>query len=320
MIRTGGMARARVPVLALATLLGGAGSSWANRPFARPLSEIRENSGQISFRRPDGRYAVLDLATGTVLQRGWNATGAGWRAPARCAVQETCVFPSGVFVLNRGRLAARTERGAWESLYDNGYVGAGVVALYGIGDCLLIESAGLNLSMLECLEARSGRQLWAYVYAPRYSWGGPYFPAIAGAGSEDPFAPAREKAQWGVLGLHTGLPYAGTLVLDPDAVDARAVARRTLTIGWVAFVFVVVAAATAWRLGRAAVMIICVAVLALLLLSFGYIDNVLRAGLFVALMVAAGMAWVMARTGGRVLVGLIVSVAVGLLVLPDLLR
>jgi hypothetical protein len=319
---------ALVPVLATAALVAGLAAlafvDLGHTPRRYPaISDVGEHGGQLSFRQPDGTHTILDLATGHVVGSG-GPPPIGWRRPDSCSISdstaETCTLPNGALRFGDGRLTSRTPGREWNAFHFSMH-NTDPDRIYAVGDRLLIASTGW-LSTVECVDARSGRSLWIYIYAARYHAPNPYNRLVVGGARPDPFAAARNAAT-----THLGVnvtddpgysePYAGTVVFDPQAEKAAAKARTARRAGWVSLAIVVVIAAGAvWR-DLPWLTIVCLAALGILLLSFGYVDPPLSWFLSFAIVATATVAWIQSRRGGHWVVAMVVVATAGLWILPS---
>ena len=314
--------------IAFCLTAGAAAGVFARGSWRDPLNDIGGEAGRISFRQPGGRHTVLDLATGAVVERGWRGP-VGWRPPHRCELREsvnTCEFPNGVFRFGDSRLEGRTDAGEWKAFHfpaNNSHV----VAMYGIGDKVLIESTGRLVSNLECIEARSGRSVWTYLWSDAYNAeASPWAPYIPGP----PFAEWPERAQAEVrfhrFGVHVVEDpssvgeYEGSLVTDPRASEAPAAHRRAIAIGWAALAVAVATGVAASRRRHANGMVACLLLQGLLLLTVGYVDTWLLMFLGLAFGATAVLAATLSRGAKRVFVALVVLGTAGLWILPLMLR
>jgi hypothetical protein len=290
-----------------------------------PLKEVGEYDGRLLFIQPDDTRTVLEVASGRVVERG-GAAPVHWRSVTDCpfsnSEDKTCVVPAGVFRFDGARLAARTPQGEWNA-YVEPLQRTWSYRLYAVGDKLLIESIGYR-STLECIDAMSGRSLWMYVLALDYNHGGPYCGRLVpGKALPDLFEQAKFQSTVRLGASVTAPPgeaepYAGTLVLDPQAETALVLARHTLVAGWAVLAIVVVVAVAARVAARPRLMICCLIALALHLLSFGYIDGPLLAFDALAFVATAAAAWVQSERSGRVIVGLSVAYTAVVWMLPPI--
>jgi len=242
-------------------LLASVAPAWA-RPLPPPrLRDFREAEGRISFLQPDNSRTVLELATGTVIERQAGPRPA-WPHPPQCDTElaDTCRFPTAEVRLDSfvqpalpSHFAVRAETVGWEADYEPPASAEQHLVLRVAGECLLIEDAVHHgTSRLECVDRRSGQSRWVYLYWTR--WVSPGDPHLSSGRVQDTLKRMREEAdteestQYGgtIVLPREGQPRAPRrrIVLDPDPEHGRAT-RRAVVAGWSTLVLALVAA-LAW--------------------------------------------------------------------------
>lgn len=302
--------------LSFLVMLAFVAAAAATMPPPTPrLRGLTASGGRIAFIQPDGTPTILELTTGSVVQRGGEPP-AGWPVQSQCGLEErkppTCTFAAGTFrwrVDSRGEgfLEGSTERGSWEAPYHLLTRGNGTqsLGLWAVDEILLFEvPAWSGIAVLGGVDVRSGRGLWVYLY-PSYA-----LRSSRGLSSETVRLAREELDQAAFQARNFPTDYVGyssesfeprawTAVLDPDPWQARKV-ERTSARAWAMLCAAVIASLLSFLTPRGAIRTTFAFAVAgavgILIAAYGNIDGTLAIRLWIGFLITV---WIGAAATSR---------------------